>query len=226
VDRLEKRVVQAAEVALAEKRFVAPVDVLIGLGWLPPSRVDHWCQGRVEYLEQVTQANLSKISSAMRHFRRWARARGLVASETAYVARTRDRRPLRFSKSGDPSIERAYRTHWISPELPEKEREKLAGKVGQAPDLVVIWALREWTCTGCGGTGNLLIMEDPGPLCMGCAGMAHLEYLPAGDAGLTRRAKKASTMSAVVVRFSRSRHRYERQGILVEPAALEQARRD
>lgn len=191
MDRLEKRVVQAAEVALAEKRFVAPVDVLIGLGWLPPSRVDHWCQGRVEY-----------------------------------VARTRDRRPLCFSKSGDPSIERAYRTHWISPELPEKEREKLAGKVGQAPDLVVIWALREWTCTGCGGTGNLLIMEDPGPLCMGCAGMAHLEYLPAGDAGLTRRAKKASTMSAVVVRFSRSRRRYERQGILVEPAALDQARRD
>src|SRR6266581_3033279 len=37
------------------------------------------------------------------------------------------------------------------------------------------------------------------------------------------RAKQASRLSAVVVRFSRSRKRYERQGILVEEAALEQA---
>jgi hypothetical protein len=56
--------------------------------------------------------------------------------------------------------------------------------------------------------------------------MDHLVYLPAGDAALTRRAKKASGLSAVVVRFSRTRRRYERQGILVEEAALEQAERE
>jgi hypothetical protein len=27
----------------------------------------------------------------------------------------RDRHRLRFSKSGDPNIERAYRTHWLPP---------------------------------------------------------------------------------------------------------------
>jgi hypothetical protein len=48
-------------------------------------------------------------------------------------------------------------------------------------------------------------------------------FLPSGDAALTRRAKKASGLSAVVVRWSRSRKRYERQGVLVEEAALEQA---
>jgi len=47
--------------------------------------------------------------------------------------------------------------------------------------------------------------------------------LSRGDAALTRRAKKASTLSAVVVRFSRSRGRYERQGLLVEEPALERA---
>ncbi len=43
--------------------------------------------------------------------------RGLKPSETAYVASGRDRRPLRFSVSGEDAIERAYGTHWVSPEL-------------------------------------------------------------------------------------------------------------
>ncbi len=58
---------------------------------------------------------------------------------------------------------------------------------------------------------------------MPCADLEHLVFLPAGDATLTRRAKDASDLSAVVVRFSRARRRYERQGIVVEEAALEQA---
>jgi hypothetical protein len=58
---------------------------------------------------------------------------------------------------------------------------------------------------------------------MACAEMDHLVFLPSGEAALTRRAKRASRLSAVVVRFSRARGRYERQGILVEEAALEQA---
>lgn len=66
-------------------------------------------------------------------------------------------------------------------------------------------------------------MEDAGPVCMACADMAHLVFLPSGDATLTRRAKAGSRLSAVVVRFSRSRKCYERQGILVEEQALEQA---
>jgi hypothetical protein len=53
--------------------------------------------------------------------------------------------------------------------------------------------------------------------------MDHLVFLPAGDAALTRRAKKASKLSAVVVHWSKSRKRYERQGLLVEETALEQA---
>lgn len=66
-------------------------------------------------------------------------------------------------------------------------------------------------------------MEDAGPLCMRCADLDHLVFLPSGDAALTRRARKRSRLSAVVVRFSRARKRYERQGILVEEAALERA---
>jgi hypothetical protein len=53
--------------------------------------------------------------------------------------------------------------------------------------------------------------------------MDHLVFSPGGDAGLTRRARQASTLSAVVVRWSGARKRYERRGLLVEQAALEAA---
>ncbi|MHB1501108.1 MAG: DUF2293 domain-containing protein [Candidatus Dormibacteria bacterium] len=224
--KLEQSVVRAAQAALAERQFVTSVDVLIGLGWLPPPRLEEWRQGRVDYLERVTQANLGKLSRAMKFFRRWARDQGLVPSETAYVARARGRRPLQFSKSGDPEIERAYRTHWVSPALSEAKRSRLAERQSRPADLVVISPIKDWSCQECSLTGDLLIMEGEGPLCLACADMDHLAYLPAGDTALTRRAKKASGLAAVVVRFSRSRRRYERQGILVEEAALERAERE
>ncbi|MGH9631498.1 MAG: DUF2293 domain-containing protein, partial [Bryobacteraceae bacterium] len=44
-------------------------------------------------------------------------------------------------------------------------------------------------------------------LCLACARLNDLEYLPSGDAALTRRAGKYSGHSALVVRFSRSRGR-------------------
>jgi hypothetical protein len=86
-------------------------------------------------------------------------------------------------------------------------------------EIVVVSALKDWSCAGCGGGGSLLTMDDKGPLCLSCADMDHLVFLPAGDAALTRRARKASGLSTVVVRFSRARKRYERQGILVEEEA-------
>lgn len=224
--KLERRVVQAAEEALAELSFVTAIDVLIGLGWLTPSAVDRWRQGRVDYLERTVQVDLSKISAATEAFRRWATDRGLVPSETAYIARTRDRRPLQFSASGDPAIEHSYRTHWMSPSLSEAKQTRLVERESRPPDLVVISPKGTFSCTSCGGGGNLLVMEGPGPLCLVCADMDHLVFLPSGDAAVTRRAKKASGLAAVVVRFSSARRRYERQGILVEEAALERAEQE
>lgn len=61
---------------------------------------------------------------------------------------------------------------------------------------------------------------------MSCADLAHLVFLPRGDAALTRRASRYSSLKAVVVRFSRSRNRYERQGVLVEEAALARAEQE
>ena len=70
------------------------------------------------------------------------------------------------------------------------------------------------------GTG-LLLMQDDEPHCLRCVQLDHLVFLPAGDARRTRRAHRASTLTAVVVRFSRTHKRYERQGLLVEPHAVD-----
>jgi hypothetical protein len=222
--KLADRVVKAAETSLAAQKYVSPVDVLVGIGWVDSGTVNRWRQGQIDYLERVVQTNLPRISEAMKLFRSWAAGRGLFASETDYVARTPQRQRLRFSRSGNPAIEKLYRTHWVSPELSEKKRERLAEKASRPPELVVIQPLnQEWTCNRCGGTGGLLVMENAGPACLRCVGLDDLEFLPAGDALLTRRAKAKSAKSAVVVRFSRTRRRYERQGLLVEAQVLAEA---
>ena len=81
-------------------------------------------------------------------------------------------------------------------------------------------------CSECGAEllkGNFLVMEKAQPLCLTCADLEHLVFLPAGDTALSRRARKHSPLSAVVVRFSRARKRYERRGLLVTEAALAKA---
>ncbi len=87
-------------------------------------------------------------------------------------------------------------------------------------ELVVISPLNDWTCRECQGSGDLLVMEGPGPLCLICAELDHLVFLGRGESALTRRAKAGSKLWAVVIRFSRARKRYERQGLLVEEPAL------
>ncbi len=226
VSKLERRVVAAAQAALAQQRFVCPLDALIGIGWLPAGLVTDWRRGRVEHLEAIAAVPPQRLATALAAFHRFTQSARLTPNEVAYLAATRDHRPLRFTADGDPATERAYRTHWTPPELPEPQRERLIARHSRPPDLVVIRPLDTFTCAGCGGTdADLLTMDDAGPLCLACADLDHLVFLPAGDAALTRRAKQASRLSAVVVRFSRARKRYERQGLLVEEAALEQAER-
>ena len=121
---LQDRVSRAAEAALHSQGYVSAVDVLLGMGWLDRSGIERWRRRQCNCLERVVMANLSRISEAMRLFRKWAAAKGLAPSETVYVSHTRDRRRLRFSVSGDHTIERLYRTHWVSPAQSAQKRER------------------------------------------------------------------------------------------------------
>jgi hypothetical protein len=112
-------------------------------------------------------------------------------------------------------------SQWAADEMTSAPDRKQAPTT--APDLLVIMPLKDFSCVTCGGSGSFLVMDDPGALCLSCADLDHLVFLPAGSAALSRRARTHSALAAVVVRFSRSRGRYERQGILVEEAALQLA---
>jgi hypothetical protein len=130
---LAQRVDKAAEAALAAQGYVSSIDVLVGIGWLDAGKVEQWRRGQIDYLERVVQSNLSRISEAMKLFRSWAARRGLFASSTDYIARRPGRQALRFSRSGHPTIEALYGTHWVSQELSERKRQRLAEKASRAP---------------------------------------------------------------------------------------------
>jgi hypothetical protein len=104
-----------------------------------------------------------------------------------------------------------------------------AQRSSRQDEIVVFWIVRDSACAECGeelGKGRFLRMEAERPLCLRCADLDHLIFLERGDAALTRRASRFSTLRAVVVRFSRSRKRYERQGLLVEEQALARAEQE
>ena len=97
-------------------------------------------------------------------------------------------------------------------------------------DLKVFISASDPTCDECNenlGRGAWITLAgEKGALCLSCADLDHLVFLPSGDAALTRRARKYATLAVVVLKWARARKRYERQGLLVEAQALEQAEKD
>jgi hypothetical protein len=97
-------------------------------------------------------------------------------------------------------------------------------------DLKVFISHQDSECAECGKelgrNAWVFLVDNKGAICLECADLDHLIFLPPGDAALTRRAHKHSTLAAVVLQWSRARKRYERQGLLVEEQALAQAEQE
>lgn len=114
---------------------------------------------------------------------------------------------------------------WTAPSH-EVDCGSMNRKQRKSDEIVVYQIVRAAKCSECDaelGKGRFLTKVGDEVLCLDCSDFAHLVYLPRGDAALTRRAGKYSSLRAVVVKFSRARRRYERQGILVQSDALEKA---
>ena len=88
-------------------------------------------------------------------------------------------------------------------------------------------ASSEATCTECdedfGRKAWITHVADKGAVCLSCADLDHLVFLPSGDAALTRRSAKYSTLRAIVLQWSKARKRYERQRQPIEEADLQKA---
>tara|TARA_B100000315_G_scaffold30288_1_gene25710 strand:- start:681 stop:1349 length:669 start_codon:yes stop_codon:yes gene_type:complete len=97
-------------------------------------------------------------------------------------------------------------------------------------EIRVFLSNRDGNCQDCGAeirkSSMIAFTKKREVYCLSCADLDHLVYLPSGNAALTRRAKKHSTLSAVVYKWSSSRKRNERQGLLVEQRGLELAEKE
>ena len=227
---LHDRVIRAAEAVLKSRGSVGPLELLQEMRLLHPGHFENWRKGHEGYevLEPWIQVGQGKLQKAIEYFQGWVHERGLRPMEARYDRRgPRGIERLRITADGGPEKERFYHTHYTSGELTEKQAVRLAAKLKRPPELVVFEKVsEEGNCAECGAelvAGDLFLMEKRRPLCLACADLDRLVFLPAGDTALSRRARLHSPLSAVVVRFSRARKRYERQGLLVTEAGLARA---
>lgn len=122
---LEKQIIKIIHELSDKKGVICSVDILIQLDYL--SQVDYmnWRNGKVEYLEKVCKINLSKLSTINQIMKHIAVKMNLKPSWTGYNKYGKgSNRKLRFSKSGDEIIEKAYATHWINEFQIKKLREQ------------------------------------------------------------------------------------------------------
>lgn len=117
--------------------YAAPVDVLMDVGVLPKQKYEEWRYGKVSYLEQVCTCNLRKLSFIMSQIRKYAKKSDLKPSFCYYKQWGTKKKngqgrkpviPLRFSKSGNLDIERAYATHFVDAKRIEQIKRKVRTK--------------------------------------------------------------------------------------------------
>ncbi|QDT12833.1 DUF2293 domain-containing protein [Planctomycetes bacterium K23_9] len=177
-------------------------------------------------MEEHIQCGPAKLDNTFRYFRQWTRESNLESAVVPYQAASRSgNRGLRIMIDVDREV--FFQTRYQIADQTPARKKQIQKKLTKAPDLVVYVMTAEVACCSeCDEpihSRQHMYREADQPLCTACADSDYLEFLPSGNATLTRRAKKHSRLSAVVVCLNRRRKRYDRQGLLVTAAAIEQA---
>lgn len=124
-EQLEQRVNSAIIRLIHQKGYICAVDVLMESGILAKKDYEAWRNRRVPYLERVCHANLSQLSAVNHLIRSYAVKNELKPSYTAYMSWGKGKKEkLRFSKTGNETIEKNYATHYVSPALKKKKEEE------------------------------------------------------------------------------------------------------
>lgn len=121
---LEKNIAQIIGELSDEKGYICSIDVLLGLNYLAKTDYEKWRNGQVEYLEKICQPNLGKLTTINKIIRQIATRMNLEPSLTVYNKYGKGpKQKLRFSKSGDFNIEKAYSTHFLNKYQIEKLKQ-------------------------------------------------------------------------------------------------------
>jgi len=125
---LQKEIKRLVHLNRYEKGYVCSVDILLQINILSKKDYENWRLGRVDYLEKVCNTNLSKLTLINKLIRKNATELSLKSSWTEYNQFGKGiKRKLRFSKSGDKTIEDRYATHYIDKNRIIELKEKKAG---------------------------------------------------------------------------------------------------
>ncbi|MFD1037794.1 hypothetical protein ACFQ3N_05140 [Virgibacillus byunsanensis] len=112
--KVEQKVRQHATELMKEKGYISPVDLLVKMERLTPKQVKDWRFKKIPYLERVAVGNLGKLNHALNMLKKFAKEQNLKPSLTVYKSWGKGpKKPLRFSKSGNPYMEEVYSTHYV-----------------------------------------------------------------------------------------------------------------
>lgn len=135
---IKERAIRAAEQILTNQGYVSPIDNLVGMKLLASVHVQGWQQGKIPYLEEAFYCNPEKLLFTLKCFRDWVTEKGLKPKEIPYLGKTKDQKSLRIFIDDNEDFERFFRTHYFSPNLSEKEQERLQEKLEKPPEFSCI----------------------------------------------------------------------------------------
>ncbi len=230
ISAYQLKVITACEAVLKREGSVGLVELCQQLGYLHFAHVADWKHGKPHAtpLHKNLQLGAEKLRKVMNTLERWATEKGMTPLHVPY-----ERQGLSGPESlpillvDEPEFDALWRRHWIPAGLTAKKAEKLEAKLTKAEGLVVFSQSSDvQKCSECGTEthrGDFFVLDADQPVCLSCADFDHLEFLPRGDATLTRRARKFSPLAAEVLEFNRRRKHYDRIGLLVTAEAIDQA---
>lgn len=114
-NELEKKLSPITSTLLKEKGYISLIDVFVGLGYLSEKDLEAWRMRQIPYLEKGIKTNLGKINFIGKTVRNNCLKGKLKESFASYKSWGKGAKvTLRFCKSGNQNIEKAYATHyWI-----------------------------------------------------------------------------------------------------------------
>ena len=114
-EQLAKKVEDSCIEILDNLGYISSVKVLLRLDYLTKDNYEKWRFGKIDYLEKVCTANLSKLNFANSSISKISKKLNLKSSRTVYTKYGKGpKTKLRFSKSNNNAKEIQYSTHYLN----------------------------------------------------------------------------------------------------------------
>ncbi|MEK4302362.1 hypothetical protein MKY30_23675 [Oceanobacillus sp. FSL W8-0428] len=108
------KIYKNASAELRDKGYISPINVLVQMDRLTVKQVEGWRFKRINYLEGAINLNLAKLKHFLQGFKKYAKEHHLKPSVTVYKSWGKGaKKTLRFSKTGNPNLEKSCLTHYV-----------------------------------------------------------------------------------------------------------------